>query len=122
MRENHPLARCYVALLNFSCELDLLFRRQERNPPDLFQVSFESGIAFIHNQNVFDGANALPLRKRGILRCHLRVGGGYLFGDRINSAQLRASASVMLITQTATCHTPMVRTTRKRTLPLCICS
>jgi len=60
-------SRAMVALLDLSCEFDLLLRRQQRNSPDLLQVSVQSGLAFVHDENVCERANPPLLRKGGIL-------------------------------------------------------
>jgi len=61
-------SRAMVALLDPSCEFHLLLRRQQRNSPDLLQVSVQSGIAFVHDDNVFAGGNPPLPHKRGILK------------------------------------------------------
>src|ERR1700756_5260417 len=42
---DHQSARFAIALLNFSGQLDLLLRSQQRDLPDLAQVNLNSGIA-----------------------------------------------------------------------------
>jgi len=67
---NHLRARGGIAVFNFSCERDLLLGCQKRNSPDLSQVSIQSRIAFVHDANVFAGANRPLPHKGGILRCY----------------------------------------------------
>ena len=115
-------SRAMVALLDPSCEFHLLLRRQQRNSPDLLQVSAQTGIVFIHKRSVLDGANPPLRRKGGILKYHSRDNPHCLVRGRINSAYCAIFICVLPMTQAVASHTPMVRTTRKRTLPLCICS
>jgi hypothetical protein len=58
-----------------------LLRRQKGKLPDLSQVSVQSSIGFIHEQNIFPGPTPPLLRIWGIFPCRYRGDGRSLFRD-----------------------------------------